>query len=408
MYRYDKLCLSRSYAVLLLATAILALNTLPIQSAEPQDVAQAIELLAGKNTDKAAEAATWLQQQKFKDKDLETLVEHLVDERPAFPGPDYKHNNGMTSVSDFIRWLFIDMGGPATPTLIKFLKSDAKPEAKMECLYLCNLMGIDAKDTFPAIAELAKENGDLTLRYLAIKTLSTVTNDAKALLAELEPALRDKDPNIQAAAVQDLSLLKNDAKPFVPEIIKLLDSEQQIVLWYFPYLSDEQPLAVTAAEALAELGSLSNAAVPKLTNKLQHKDDRVRLAAAYAHAAISGEKEPGLNVLLNAAQQKDVGLSNLNFDAAGYLVNLAKQKKFPAETDKVFRELLHHQYDYGQRSQAISGIVALRPKDAVELLQAVVAEKETDENMYVRKDAECAIRELAETPPDKKTDKQQK
>ncbi len=398
MIRFTKSRVNRSIAVLQLATIVLALNFVSAFGAEtPLDVTQAIEQLAGRNSVKAADAAAWLQKHKYTAEELETLVESLGDERPAFPGPVYKDRYGDTSVCEFVKQVLIDMRSPAVPTMIKFLKSDAKPVAKVRCLEICFLLNIDAKEAFPTIAGLAKEPGDVSVRYHAYWALSMVTDDTKAIIAEFEPALRDKDPNIQSIVIQQLSCFRDNAKKFIPELVKFLDSDAQITIWFAPDFAGTRPLAADVAESLAGMGSIAAAALPKLSSKLHDKDPEVRLAAAYAHALISKDQDPGVTLLLKTVRSKAAEDQSAVVHAASYFFRMASKGEFDDVTDKVFRESIKHP-ESKVRMFAIRGIVALRPADALELLRPLAEEKETEENYFVVQDAKRAIGELNVAP----------
>jgi HEAT repeat protein len=343
---------------------------------------------------KAAYAIRWLGKQKTNDMQaIEALLERLGDERDTNPVDNNFAHVRAHPVGDTASEALSEIGRPAIPALIKFLRSDAKPAAKIRGLRVCESFGTVASEAFPAIAELTNASGELELRYRAYAALAAVTTEPERLLAVLEPAFEDKDPNIQSIAIIGLASAGPAAKKLVPTLSKLLDSNAERVEWYAPDAAGTVSLSVDAAEALAKLGTAATAALPHLKLKLEDKDGRVRMAAAYAHASISGERTPGIDLLLKELSNQQDRRQNAENYAADYLVELARQGKFAETAANAFRGSLQHQ-DAGVRMQAIRGLAILKPADAVTLLR-LVAEK--DSSIIVQDDAKRAIQELSET-----------
>lgn len=399
MLRSAKQRTNYSFASLLLASVVLALSVPLMLRAEEQeeynlDLPWAKQMTYNNDPSKAAYALRWLGEQKTNDAEaIKLIVEHLGDERQSGPNLSDLFPISAPPVGDVAADALKQIGAPAVPALIKFFESDAKPEAKTRGLSTCTAIGRNATEAFPAIAVLTKAGGTLKLRYYALQSLAAISAKPEQLLAVLEPALQDKDPNIQSIAIKGLASAGPAANKLIPELIKLLDSNSARVYWFAPDAAGTLPLFVDVAEALAKMGITAKDALPKLAQKFAHKDGRVRVAAAYAHAAISGERDPGIELLLKELSNQQNGRQNAEYYAAGYFVEFAQQGMFVDIALKAFRESLQHQ-NVGVRLKVVRGLAILKPADAVKLLQ-LVAEKDSD--IIVQDDARRAIKELTET-----------
>ena len=234
------------------------------------------------------------------------------------------------------------------------------------------------------------------LRYHAYTALAAIATEPEKLLAALEPAIHETDDYIQLSAIKGLTKVGAPAKKLVPELITLLDSEE-VCQFHCADFTIGESLAVAAAESLASFGPEAKAALPALSKKLTHENEQLQTAAAYAHAVISGERAPGMDVLLKELNDPKTGREYARYFAPEYLVKLARQGKFPDETLDAFRKMLRHKA-WTARNSAIEGIVILKPADAVKLLQPLADDKESLDNMWVREPAARAIRELTESP----------
>lgn len=405
---------------------LIALSAAPLRSAENEeeynlDLPWAKQMTYNNDPIKAAYAIRWLGEQKTNDAEaIKRIVEHLGDERQSAPAPPMHVNMRVPPVGDVAEDALKQIGAPAVPELIKFFESKAKPDAKIRGLTAIEAIGKAASAAFPVIAKLAAGDLELaikikgldqreadTLRQQAIKlryhayiALAAITTEPEKLLAALEPALHEADDYIQLSAIKGLAKVGAPAKILVPELIKLLDSEKVCQFHCADFMIGES-LAVAAAESLASLGPEAKAALPALSKKLTHENEHLQTAAAYAHTVISGERSPGIEVLLKELNNPKTGREYAHYYAPEYLVKLARQGKFPDDTLVAFRKMLRHKA-WTARNLAIDGIVIMKPAEAVSLLQPLVEEKESLDNMWVRGHAARAIHELTESPPQNK------
>jgi HEAT repeat protein len=104
-------------------------------------------------------------------------------------------------------------------------------------------------------------------RAYAVGCLGDLGPAAKSALPDLIKALKGKDAAVRGAAISSLGKIRSEPEKVIPLLI--------------PYLGDDN-LDVTAANALAEFGSLAKPAVPKLLPLLQAKDRDDRAAAKAA------------------------------------------------------------------------------------------------------------------------------
>jgi HEAT repeat protein len=397
MIRFANRRKRNSFASLLLACGVIAWSAALVSGAEAEehklDLPWAKQMTYNNDPIKAAYAIRWLGEQKTNDAEaIKLIVEHLGDERPCELAHSVHIPVSVRPVGDIAADALKKIGAPAVSALCKFLSNESKPEAKTRGLSICTAIGRNAKDAFPAIVELTKAGGTLELRYHALEALAAVSEKPEQLLAVLEPALQDQNPNIQSITIKGLAFAGPAANRLIPELMKLLDSKAERVYWFAPDAAGTLSLSVDVAEALAKLGPAAKAALPKLAEKFVHEDGRVRVAAAYAHTAISGERDPGIELLLKELSNQQDGRQNAEFYAAGYFMEFAQQGKFVDVALQAFRDSLQHQ-NAGVRLEVVRGLVILKPADAVKLLQLVA---ERDSNIIVQDDARRAIKDLTE------------
>ena len=142
------------------------------------------------------------------------------------------------------------------------------------------LGAIDALNGLPGI-EIKYIDAD-GRRSSAAWALGELGPAAKTAIPELIKALESKDPVLQKPSISSLGRIRSEPEKVIPLLI--------------PYLANDN-LDVPAAGALAEFGSLSKAAVPKLVPllKSREKDEVAAAKAALKKIDPSAARAAGLN-----------------------------------------------------------------------------------------------------------------
>ena len=118
---------------------------------------------------------------------------------------------------------------------------------------------------------------DATRRVAAARALSTLGEQAAALVTDLAIALDDPSPQVRAAAAWALGDVGAAASPAAARLLKLL--------------ADADPLVrAGAAYALGGIGPQASSAVPALVARLADADERVRCRAADALGKIGADE----------------------------------------------------------------------------------------------------------------------
>jgi HEAT repeat protein len=130
------------------------------------------------------------------------------------------------------------------------------------------------------------DNPDGEVRWQAIDALRHIARPEQTVSLFATTLRRDSDPHVRALAahaIYDLAF-EEDLRPFL----------RQAVMPLADALNDEfLHVGLNAAHALGLLGSAASAAIPALRQALNQGDDRLRIAAHDALAAISGGDASG-------------------------------------------------------------------------------------------------------------------
>ena len=164
-----------------------------------------------------------------------------------------------------------ESGEKGLPVLVESFKH---PEARYWACLLLSELGPRGKEAVPAAIEVLKDERP-EVRREAVLALGRVGPDAAAAVPAIASALDDKDPTVRYAAAYALGNMGPAAKEAVATLTaKTSDSDEF--------------LRTIATWAVARLDPANDAwrkkAVPLLVAALQHKDARIRGAAAHALA----------------------------------------------------------------------------------------------------------------------------
>ena len=119
----------------------------------------------------------------------------------------------------------------------------------------------NAADRVPVL-EKAVSDSDESLKGRAIRELGQIGPSAKKATPTLRAALHDSEPGIRLDAANSLWLIDRDAEEVVPVLAKLLEVPTE-----YRYRVN---VPATAAYYLGKMGLAAEAAVPELTNALEH------------------------------------------------------------------------------------------------------------------------------------------
>jgi HEAT repeat protein len=376
----------RGWAFVMLAGFVVNWSACNVAAAQDMSIDRAIKLLGNEDGVAAGAAALWLGEQKLiDDQAIVALIEHLGDEREAerFPA-------GVTAspptVGDYAANALQSVGSPKVVSLVcKFLRSTEDQKAQIRGLQILRAFGERARDSTVTLVRLAEDEERL-IRIHAVETLSAVSVDDQAALRAFRRAIRDDDSSVKAAGVRGIGLQGAKAKVLVPELIPLLDSRELRGESVSADAGGWIPLRADVAVTLGRIGPNAEEALPKLRRMLDDEDRSVRLAAAFAHASISGSDDPGLTLLLDALK-KDVGKAA---EAADYVRELSSREEFVDVAFEALKAALTHRKPL-VRLRAINGLAAIKSADAVELLRKTANE---DNEELVRDAAEELIKKI--------------
>jgi HEAT repeat protein len=185
-------------------------------------------------------------------------------------------------------------------TLTKQLK-EGRPNEQIRAVQLLGELGPRAADAVPQLAALAKVD-DLALRLETVVALGRISSDFKTSRTVLIPATSDEAPIIQYSAVEALRMFGPDAHAALPELRKLLASENRFV-------------RVAAARAITSIAvedsELIDAVIPVLIDGLT-EGPHVAFEAQQGLIASGVASVPALQTLLT---EKDLNLRIHALDA---------------------------------------------------------------------------------------------
>ncbi len=376
--------LVRGWAFVLLAGFVANWSACNVATAQDMSIERAINLLDNEDAVAAGAAALWMGDQKLiDDQAIVALIEHLGDERDAERFPAFVTASPPT-VGDYAANALQRVGSPEVVSLVcKFLSSTEDQNSQIRGLQILRALGERARDSIPTLVRLAKDEDSL-VRLYAVRTLSAVSMNDQAALRAFRRAIRDDDPSVKAAGVRGIGRQGAVAKGLVPELIPLLDSTELRGESVSADAGGWILLRADVAVALGRIGPNAEKALPKLRTMLDEDDRSVRLAAAFAHASISGNDEPGLKLLLEELK-KHRGKAA---DAADYVCELSGREEFVEVAFDALKAALTHPNPL-VRVRAIKGIAANKSADAIELLRRTANE---DNEELVRDAAEEFIK----------------
>lgn len=373
--------------VTLLAIVLMPSLLCDIASGEEMTIEQAVKMLVGEDSIEAGEAALWLGDHDGIDKNaIRALVNHLGDERDAERYPNYVPYSPPT-VGDYVVIALQELDSSnVVPLVIKFLEDTDNHESRVRCLEVLRRQGKEAKASIPTVSRLITEDEDALIRWHAVATLDAVSQSQRESLVVLRKAIRDENSDVKAAAIRAIGNVGADAKVAVPDLIALLESEELRTMMISAHSGGWIPLRIDAAVSLGKIGPEASDALPKLREMLNEDYRMVQRGAAFAHAAISGDRAPGLDFLLaQLDKSRDDGVQT-----ADYLRDLSHHAEFREPIFEAFQEALKN--DRGMvRLTAIQAVAAMKPADAASLIRPLA---ENDPDKQVREVAEEELRKL--------------
>lgn len=293
---------------------------------------------------------------------IRALVQRLSDERAVgahqFMGPP------PPTVGNYASDALVQIGTEQVVTPVcEFLVTSDSEQGRVLAIETLERLGHVASASVSVLASCAQDESE-RIRFRAIGAIASVSPDDAETVRVLRHALHDKAGNVKYTAVYHLGNLGPKAAGAVPELIPLLDSSDLRSHWDTPHMGGWISLRPDVAKALGQIGPASKAALPKLERMLRDEDWRLRNAAAFAHCRISGERTPGLNVLL---EELEHGRDWSARKAAEFLGQLKCQRFFQPAVQGLKKALKHP--DNLVRCTAAESIAAIAPADWIDFLR---------------------------------------
>lgn len=357
-----------------------------VASGQNMTIERAIVLLDSEDGSAAGEAALWLgSQEKITEQAISALAEHLADEREAIRFPDFVAiPRGPPTVGEYCASALTRLGSPKVASIVsRSVANTDNQMARLRGLEVLRAMGTAARHSILSLGRLAKDD-DERVRAGAIRAAVTVMNQEE-LLPVLRVALGDDDPDVKAIAVDALGRFGAGAKSLVPELVDLLDSPEFHGVGFAADAGGSMPLRIRVAVAIGRIGSAARDAIPKLEHMLEDEDPYVQIAAAFAHASISGQQSPAIETLHGELKKHPGG----GHAAVEHLAELSKKGEFTEASFKEITTALSHPSPDVRRTAA-RVMREFQSLDAVMSLMPVLS----DQDGFVRRNAAESLGEL--------------
>lgn len=191
----------------------------------------------------------------------------------------------------------LDYIGNVSAELVQALSSKELDVRINAAHVLAKLKGVDVTPLLPVLTQ-AVSSDDVVCRRIAAETIGHVGPDASQLLAIV---LRDPDPMVTHFGLSAVQLMGLNAACSTTALIEILVTEDGPETDEIPQINQR----MDACDALRSIGQGASEAIPHLlsviANTESSRDDEMwlRLRAAHAHFAISGEIEPCLRTAIS-------------------------------------------------------------------------------------------------------------
>lgn len=172
------------------------------------------------------------------------------------------------------------LGPDVLPLLNKTLEGKS-PRKRLAAVYALGDMGLAAKDSVPALESLLKDKDELA-NLMVLQALGKIGKPAAGTAAKVEPFLKSENPSTRLEAALTLFLITGKVEQ-LPIILTLLGDEKT-------------GLTLEATLALKHFGTKAKDAAPELRKRLMDPDFDLRMAAALAFWAVTGDPKESLKV----------------------------------------------------------------------------------------------------------------
>lgn len=213
------------------------------------------------------------------------------------------------------------MGTPAIPAILALMK-DPDPWARRIAVIAAKEMGVNAKETFPALVEALKDNDASVVAY-ATEAIAAVERDPARAVPVLIKVLREPNPSEEtavalgsygSAADQAIPLLlrcitPNHRPSYRVSISALMSIDpectQTLPVFLEALSSEDERLRFQVADALIEKRLALDMALPVLGQELRHTDKHIRRHGASVAATLDPESIRALLPDLISVFEKD-------------------------------------------------------------------------------------------------------
>ena len=214
--------------------------------------------------------------------DPEALIEQL--ETPGKGGPE---RQGRRDAALALSELGPE-AAPAVPALINALE-DGDTQVWFHSVTALARIGSAAKPAIPALLEDLKSGGRRGANAKWYRSAYALGNMGPTSLAELTVALTDSHAGVRAGVAKALGWLAEEAAVAIPDLIALLQDEEEEVRLY-------------AAESIGKIGPL---AIPALASSLDSPDHNARKAALTAVKTLGVKAQPLLDNLIKLTKENE-------------------------------------------------------------------------------------------------------
>lgn len=236
---------------------------------------------------------------------------------------------------------------PAVSALIKAL-DDGDTQVWFHSVTALARIGPAATPAIPALLEDLKSGGRRGANAKWYRSAYALGNMGPLSLTELTSALKDSHAGVRAGVAKALGWLAEEAAVAIPDLIGLLQDEEEEVRRY-------------AAESIGKMG---DRAIPALRNTLDSSDHNARKAALTAIRTLGDKARPlfdDLNELTRSSETPDL--------QAGALNTLSYLGIEPSILSEIVWSLADHT-DEGVLHEVANGLLDLPPELTVQKLVA--------------------------------------
>lgn len=183
--------------------------------------------------------------------------------------------------------------GPTVIPLLHKTLEDKMPRRRLAAVYALGELGPAAKEAVPVLVDLLKVKDELS-NLMVLQALGKIGKAAEGTVGAVEPFLKSENPSTRLEAALTLFLIGGRTEQ-LPLLVGFLND-------------DKAGLGVEASMALKHFGARGKEAAPHLRKRLADRDFHLRMAAALALWAVTGDAAETLKVYEVTIDNSDNGI----------------------------------------------------------------------------------------------------